>query len=384
MVIPTGKSVTGAAFLPGDRLLTVGYEPGTALWDVSDAGPREVGAVTTETGVSFGFEFSPDGSQIASFTRPGGFEVVTLADGESSVTLGDQAHEYNTTGVRTVGPGFSLVGSFGDDGSGAIQRLPSLEVVRQLDPCTSAVAFSPDDSLAVVTGWSCTDPPPAGATAAVMDIATGTTRFELPLRWVGSAAFTAPEGGGDLLAVRGDGWNGNAVGFFDVATGDELGTFTGMQVPLLLSTSPDGRYVVVGSQEGRVVAFDAVALGARSTIEAAVVFDVVAHTGPTPWPAVSDGGLVATSGFDGLVRLWDMASGEMVVELRKGGGDVFPVLEFSPDGEYLHYADSANLIRRFPVDSERLVALAQSRLVRDLTVDECRRYFPQEGCPGSG
>ena len=39
------------------------------------------------------------------------------------------------------------------------------------------------------------------------------------------------------------------------------------------------------------------------------------------------------------------------------------------------------VIRRFYLDPERLIELAESRVTRELTPDECRRYLDPETCP---
>ena len=52
----------------------------------------------------------------------------------------------------------------------------------------------------------------------------------------------------------------------------------------------------------------------------ALVFNQVAHTGPAPFAAITSDGILATAGFDSLVRLWDIDTDELIVEFRSVGG----------------------------------------------------------------
>ena len=67
-----------------------------------------------------------------------------------------------------------------------------------------------------------------------------------------------------------------------------------------------------------------------------------------------------------------------MVEFRPAGGQ--PQMTLSPDGSYALYADGP-LLRKFYLDPERLIELAEDRVTRQLTPDECRRYLDPETCP---
>ena len=55
------------------------------------------------------------------------------------------------------------------------------------------------------------------------------------------------------------------------------------------------------------------------------------------------------------------------------GTDFPPVSTFGPDGDYLLYGDSG--IRTFYFDPEPLIKLAETRVTRGLTPEECERYL---------
>ena len=80
-----------------------------------------------------------------------------------------------------------------------------------------------------------------------------------------------------------------------------------------------------------------------------------------------------------MVRLWDIDTDELIVEFRRVGGPASNDLGARRE-LCLLYADG-RLLRRFYLDPERLIELAESRVTRELTPDECRRYLDPETCP---
>jgi WD40 repeat protein len=109
----------------------------------------------------------------------------------------------------------------------------------------------------------------------------------------------------------------------------------------------------------------------------ALVFNRQAHTGAVPVPAISSQGIVATAGFDGMVRLWDLQSENLILEFESNVG--IPVVHFSPDGTELLYPDGLS-IRRMPVDPHQLRSLAGELLTRDFLADECAQYARPSRC----
>jgi len=93
-----------------------------------------------------------------------------------------------------------------------------------------------------------------------------------------------------------------------------------------------------------------------------------------------DGTRVVTSGQDKTIRLWDVETGREVLILR-GHTAAVADIAFSPDGVHLASASYDATIREFALPIEALIELAESRLTRTWTREECRQYLRLETCP---
>lgn len=95
------------------------------------------------------------------------------------------------------------------------------------------------------------------------------------------------------------------------------------------------------------------------------------------------GGQLATAGADGVVRLWDAATGEPGVVLEGHDAGV-QVVAFSPDGSRLASVDDSGLLRVWALDLDDLLDLAADGLTRGLRDQECRDYLHLDACPDEG
>jgi WD40 repeat protein len=270
--------------------------------------------------------------------------------------------------------------------------------IRTFPACGNPRAFSPDGSAVVLdTGWLCpANVAPDGSPQPnrLIDAETGEVLLDLSRRDEDEAAeedaddnsthviFRAafnPGGAleeGRFLAVDVD---TAVLEIYDLDSGELIASYENS--PGLICFDPSGRYVATGAGTN-VFVVDVVALANGADPDDAVVLDQFSAPGGVRGIAVTTSGIVASSAFDSqFIRLFDLRSGELVVELHTGlDGSSPPHLNFSPDGSYLLYPDTGHVLRRFPLDTDRLVELAEIRVSRQLTVDECRRYLDGDDC----
>jgi WD40 repeat protein len=134
---------------------------------------------------------------------------------------------------------------------------------------------------------------------------------------------------------------------------------------------PTGSTLAVGRFDG-VVEIRKVPGGER-------VLQFPAHSGAVGDIAFSpDGTRIATSGEDPTVGLFDAETGEQQLVLR---GHTFQVtgIAFSPDGTQLASASPDGVVRVWVLDLDDLIRIAERKLTRELSDDECRQYLHLQG-----
>ena len=94
----------------------------------------------------------------------------------------------------------------------------------------------------------------------------------------------------------------------------------------------------------------------------------------------ADGTRLASAGFDRQAKIWDVATGEELFTLYGNLSNVFGV-SFSPDGAALATAGADGTVRTYTLNLDELVTLAQTRLTRGLTNEECRKFLHVDTCP---
>jgi RNA polymerase sigma factor (sigma-70 family) len=189
-----------------------------------------------------------------------------------------------------------------------------------------------NDSQFVGVAWSPNGRLLAGTDAThrrvqLWDAETGTLQRTLDTGKAGpwSMAFS-PDGKTLVVGIqKGDG--AGEVSLWDVATGDRRHTLTQVDFVTAVACSPDGRRVA-SSGGGDLVRIWDIATGE-------LLVSLPGTKGGSRSVAFSaDGRLVAAAGADGKVRLWDAHTGELTETLNGHGAEVHAVA-FSPDGTTL-------------------------------------------------
>lgn len=382
----TLENVIALAFVGETGLLSFGED--ALLWDVSPEGMADLGGIALRE-PQWGFQISSDKRWLAySVSANAGGPIGDPVDGLRMIdlTTGDERvvsrGEWNSVpaGLRQVNEDFTMIGSLTQEGVSTLRSLPGWDLLRTFDECRSPLAVTDDNSRVVLAGWGCDDPAPDAARSSVVDLASGEELFTLPYPVLWSAEFN-PDGvfeAGSILAATDqlsvglwDMADGRLLGSLDAADHDEFGYL------MAVTFDPSGRYLVGGTTTGAVWVVDVEQVVAGTDMSDALVFNRQAHSGAAPLPVINGAGVVGTAGFDGMVRLWDLHTEDLILELESDVG--IPAVRFTPDGTELLYPDGLS-IRRMPVDPYRLRELADTLLTRDFLPDECERYATDERC----
>jgi WD40 repeat protein len=194
---------------------------------------------------------------------------------------------------------------------------------------------------------------------------------------VGSVAFS-PDGG-QLITTR---WStmqadpGGQVVIWDWKARDierTIATPAGKAVP-----SPTGHLIATAAQEqgplpgGSVDVWDS-ATGRR-------VATLAGYTGVLDLAFGPDGTRLATGSQDGTVRIWDPSSGKQLLALR-GHGALVSSVAFSPDGSRLASVGEDGTVRLWALDLDDLVDIAERKVTRTLSDQECQQYLHLKHCP---
>jgi WD40 repeat protein len=98
-----------------------------------------------------------------------------------------------------------------------------------------------------------------------------------------------------------------------------------------------------------------------------------------------DGKFVVTQSWDGTARVWDAATGQSLAELCRHTDPVFTAT-FSPNGKFVVTASAGGTTEIFACEIcgsiEDLLALARTRVTRELTCEERQTYLHENiACP---
>jgi WD40 repeat protein len=90
-----------------------------------------------------------------------------------------------------------------------------------------------------------------------------------------------------------------------------------------------------------------------------------------------DGCLIASSDSTGLVRIWNLSTGEALQGIQEHVQNV----EFVDERHLLVTETAGPAAYVMTVDVDELLEIARSRVTRDLSDEECRTYLHVDPCP---
>ena len=239
------------------------------------------------------------------------------------------------------------------------------------------VAFHPDGQTVATAGYS--------GTVRLWDVSSGEQVQFFAEHERGVERVTFSPDGRFLVSVGVDGTaraysleEGRQVAALPVHEGQALG----------VAFDADGSLLATTGSDGLVKVWDAATLLAPSAAgtDPEPILTLAGHQSNVWGAAFSpDGQTLATIGFDGFVKLWDVAealedetaSREL---LALGPGNDGREVAFSPDGRLLAATSGSGLVRIYLTSVDELMALVQSRVTRSLTPAECRQYLRRAAC----
>ena len=397
-------------FLPGGaQLATAGKDGTIRIWDVA-SGEELIKLPGNPGGIAY-FDIKPDGSQLVTATSHGPVKFWNIGPTHESLiidvghpqlakaTYSPDGQYLATTGSENISAqiwdassGTELLALQGHDdfvsdivySSDGLQlatasvdgtaRLwdaktgEALQVLSGHNHWVNKVAFNPDNTLLVTAGQD--------KKVIIWDVTSGEALYTLEPFTDGIWSINfSPDG---AMLATGTGHIDAKVRIWDVENGRELSTtFEGHEWQVNdVIYSPDGSLILTTSDDGSARIWD-VESGQELLFMDAPSKVLSADFNP-------DGQLIVTGEEGGNIKIWDAASGNRLITLLENAEGAISHVEFSPDGRRVLASVSGashSTVLEFILPIEELIAVAQSRLTRSLTDDECRQYLHLDACP---
>ena len=376
---------TGFNFLalsPDGEHVAVGNDPrSTSLWDVSPTGSREVLTILAHEGKVHDAVYNPSGTIIASTGEDGTLRVWDAVTGELLQSLPAQSDWVHFPAFSPDGQKLAAANQQGDISVWDVDSGREIGTMTKDGPALTAVTFSPDGSRLAASGL--------GGFAHIWDVTTGQhlATIDNSDGLIITDLIFSPDGD-YIFSYDWQGWTRS----WNSDTGEHLsGENPSLVCEVTLwdaEVSSDGRLQAVAAFDGLAYVFRAVNEPGDEP-NYANVLGLTGHEGNVTGVAFNEQGtILATSGFDGTVRLWDLELGEEQWDLNSGEelsiltDQSLPLggVDFSPDGRYVVTAGDDGMVRVFIVAIEDLMELARSRLSREFTQEECRTYLHLTSC----
>jgi WD40 repeat protein/class 3 adenylate cyclase/tRNA A-37 threonylcarbamoyl transferase component Bud32 len=380
-----GSGVWSLAFSPdGSRLAGAGLGSYTLIWDVTAGGSREVDTVATpfralDFVIGVRYDAAGDsillvGSEAEVRGRDSeGLARIDAETGEVQAAIHEQGLGYPF--IPLVFPHAGMVESLTADGEAALHDAETFTLVHTLPDGYFAFDVSADGERALLSNldWTEAFVAEVGTWKPLVAIETGQAFGWFSLDGSLVTGYKPSTGYSWLIDV-------DARSYLASTLGDADDVYS--LVPWLAGGfSPDGSLLLVRTMTGRVGLLDVAKLRSGIPPEEAIVLDFQAHDGPVPdnIPFSRDGSMFATWGVnDRRLRVWQTDDGGLVADL--GETEVWPGFDFHPNGRHLLVSGPSGTLRVHTLDVDELVDIAQERLTRGFTADECAA-FGIDPCP---
>ena len=341
-LLPSG-SVNSLSFSSdGATLASGGHMRGYAevrLWDVATA--TNTATFRYEGGVSQYLVLSPDGKTFIVPSRQGMLERLDPATGRLTPALAGIVGDWGFEVSMAFSPDGKTLASASRDGTVQLWDVATrtkTATLRGHQREVNSVSFSPDGRTLASAS--------ADGTVKLWDVATRTKTATLRghQREVNSVSFS-PDGR-TLASASVDG----SVLLWDATTLRIIATFDRHQGEVrAISYSPDGATLATASEDGNVFLW-VPATGNFTSISG--------HLGRVSALAFSpDGATLAShsNAYDGVVNIWEAATGRRVAALAGHGFGGILSLSFSPDGTTLASASQDSTVRLWDLDTRSTI-----------------------------
>jgi DNA-binding SARP family transcriptional activator/WD40 repeat protein len=348
------------------RIISAGFDGTSVVWN-ANPGPRaEVAEVRTGVELVRAAGFAPYPSRVLVTDRAD--RSALILDAGSGELVREIQDSIVGTGVETwtMAEG-RVVGEVTSSGSGLIRDSSTDEVIYTAPDGWGVWGVDNTISYAYIVPI---DRPP-GHPVNVVTLPDGEVILNVP-----QAGF--PEFSSDgryALVPTGAG----RVDVYSTAERRQVGSWPFA----LFEPLPNGRTASALDLEGNLWLVDFARLLEGATLDEAKIWSEFATDGPvfmTGHVINADGSLIAVAArTDDPARIWS-DDGTLVAVLDSNLTEAPPYIFFHPDAPHVTLLSDGGRLLTYTLDPDELVGIAEERVARSLTDDECRTFMHLDSC----